>query len=202
MSDAKKKRVDIWMPMFWSDYRGDTSHLGAAEHGAYLLLIGHYWTTGKPLPDDDNVLWRIASANGLAEWRKLRRKVAPFFQIHEGEWRHRRIDSELEKANEHKRKATNKARQAATARWEAEEQSKRDAPSNASSISKTMLEQCPPPPPPPPQALGNAPTGRSPEEPSSPAAARATAPDGGPHAHDGGVVSLVDRIAAARTVTA
>jgi len=196
MSDAKKKRVDIWMPMFWSDYRGDTSHLGAAHHGAYLLLIGHYWTRGKPLPDDDNVLWRIAAANGIQEWRKLRKVVAAFFQISDGLWRHRRVDSELAKAVERKGKAAEKARRAALARWADEP----DASSNASSISETMLEQCPPSPP--PSSPGNAPPGRSPEEPSPPIAARATALEG-PHAHDSGsVVSLVARVAAAKSVSA
>lgn len=48
-----------WMPLWIGDYLKDTSHLCAAEHGAYLLLIMHYWQTGS-LPTEDRHLAMIA----------------------------------------------------------------------------------------------------------------------------------------------
>lgn len=90
-------RPDTWMPMFWGDYLKKTNHLSTAEHGAYMLLIGHYWTTGRPLPDDDAVLARI-TRQSLAAWRRMRAVIAPFFDAIEGRWQHERIDAEIDRA--------------------------------------------------------------------------------------------------------
>ncbi|CAL8974506.1 hypothetical protein RHODGE_RHODGE_03304 [Rhodoplanes serenus] len=101
-----------WMPLYIADYRADTSHLNAAEHGAYLLLIMHYWTTGG-LPDDDRQLARIACMT-TAEWRRARSTVAAFF---EAGWRHKRIDRELARVDETSSKYAERARKAASKRW-------------------------------------------------------------------------------------
>ncbi len=82
-----------WMPLYVADYRADTAHLSAAQHGAYLLLIMHYWQTGG-LPQDDGALSRIACMSA-GEWRKNRLVVAAFFSE---DWRHGRIDKEIVKA--------------------------------------------------------------------------------------------------------
>src|SRR5687768_2773822 len=92
-------RPDTWMPIYWGDYARDTSHLSNAQHGSYLLLIKHYWCTGGPLPDDDNQLWRIASCDGKADWKRLRPALEKFFVVRDGVWRHKRIDSELTEAH-------------------------------------------------------------------------------------------------------
>lgn len=84
-----------WMPLYIADYRADTAHLSAAEHGAYLLLIMHYWQTGG-LPTEDSQLARIACM-APAEWRKARPTIAKFFT---DEWRHKRIDEEIAHAIE------------------------------------------------------------------------------------------------------
>lgn len=95
-----------WMPLYVAEYRHDTAHLSAAEHGAYLLLIMHYWTAGG-LPDDDRQLARIASM-GNAEWRRARPIVQAFF--HDG-WRHKRIDVELARAADISSKRSASAKQ-------------------------------------------------------------------------------------------
>lgn len=81
------------MPLWIADYRADTAHLGALEHGIYLLLIMHYWQTGG-LPDDDKQLARIACATS-AEWKRARPVVEKFFKPG---WKHGRIEEELAEA--------------------------------------------------------------------------------------------------------
>ena len=87
------------MPLFWGDYLRDTGHLSPAEHGAYLMLIAHQWTTAKPLPDDDAMLARIAKMTAR-EWRAAKRVIEPFFQVKNGEWSHKRVAADLIKAKE------------------------------------------------------------------------------------------------------
>jgi uncharacterized protein YdaU (DUF1376 family) len=81
-----------WMPLYVGDYLGDTGHLTTAQHGAYLLLMMHYWRKGE-LPDDDRQLSKISKLP-LKTWCEYRPTLQDFF--HEG-WKHERIDAELEK---------------------------------------------------------------------------------------------------------
>lgn len=84
-----------WMPLYVPDYRADTAHLGALEHGIYLLLIMHYWQTGS-LPDDDRKLARIACATDT-EWRRSKSTIEKFFTPG---WKHGRIEEEIKKAED------------------------------------------------------------------------------------------------------
>jgi uncharacterized protein YdaU (DUF1376 family) len=111
-------RPDTWMPMFWGDYARDTGHLNAAGHGAYLMLIKHYWCTGKPLNDDDDELWRIACCDSKKEWLKLRPKIARLFHAENGELRHKRIEAELSRAAANVAKRADAGRKGAESRWQ------------------------------------------------------------------------------------
>ncbi|HLI99818.1 MAG TPA: DUF1376 domain-containing protein [Bradyrhizobium sp.] len=81
-----------WMPLYVGDYLGDTGHLTTAQHGAYLLLMMHYWRKGE-LPDDDRQLSKITKLP-LKTWCDYRPILQDFF--HAG-WKHKRIDAELER---------------------------------------------------------------------------------------------------------
>lgn len=82
-----------WMPLYVGDYIADTAHLSAAQHGAYLLLMMHYWQKNS-LPADDQSLARIAKMTN-AEWRKSRPVLRAFFSEC---WKHKRIEFELSQA--------------------------------------------------------------------------------------------------------
>lgn len=110
-------RADIWMPMYWGDYLRDTGHLNAQEHGAYLMLIAHYWCTGKVLPDDDVQLARIARVT-RATWKKIKPTMAAFFEVAPHvHWGHSRIEREMLAAADRKEAAVNRAKAGAAARW-------------------------------------------------------------------------------------
>lgn len=82
-----------WMPFYIADYLADTGHLSTVEHGAYLLLIMHYWQNGG-LPADDLKLSRITRLP-LKEWLSIRDTIADLFG---DDWHHKRIDKELANA--------------------------------------------------------------------------------------------------------
>jgi uncharacterized protein YdaU (DUF1376 family) len=95
-----------WMPLYVADFLADTMHLNAAQTGAYLLLIMHYWQH-ECLPDDDCKLSRIARMR-IEDWRRHRGTIEPFFQPG---WRHARIDSELHRSSELSNKRKHAAKQ-------------------------------------------------------------------------------------------
>ena len=78
------------MPLYIADYLADTAHLNAAQSGAYLHLIMHYWQKGG-LPQDEDGLMRIARMTPQ-EWKRNRLVIEAFFQP---AWKHKRIDGEL-----------------------------------------------------------------------------------------------------------
>ncbi len=65
------------MPLYVADYLADTTHLSAAEHGAYLLLIMNYWQKGG-LPKDEALLARICRMSSR-EWSKSRGVILELF---------------------------------------------------------------------------------------------------------------------------
>ncbi len=98
------------MPFYVGDYLADTGHLSTVEHGAYMLLIMHYWQH-EGLPTEGAKLARIARL-GQADWDAIRDTIADLFGDN---WTHKRIDAELARASETvaKRSAAGKANAAA-----------------------------------------------------------------------------------------
>lgn len=82
-----------WMPLYVGDYLAKTSHLTTEQHGAYLLLILHYWANNG-LPSTEEELMAIAKMDS-GKWYGNRVAIAKFF---DKDWRHERIDQELAKA--------------------------------------------------------------------------------------------------------
>ena len=121
-----------WMPLYIADYKADTGHLSAAEHGAYLLLIMHYWQAGR-LPNDDDKLARIASMLP-AEWQGARETIAALFGPG---WRHKRIEREIEEAQRKYEARVAAGRKGADVRWS----------DDGNANGKRMANACQPQPP-------------------------------------------------------
>jgi uncharacterized protein YdaU (DUF1376 family) len=83
------------MPLNVGDYLADTGHLSTTQHGAYLLLLMHYWRK-RELPDDDKQLAAIAKLQ-LRIWLDIKPTIQAFF--FDG-WRHKRVETELQKRME------------------------------------------------------------------------------------------------------
>jgi uncharacterized protein YdaU (DUF1376 family) len=165
LSDEK---VDAWMPLWIGAYLADTMNLSRDSHGGYLLLLFAYWRNKGPLVDDDEDLANIVKATAPGEWKKLRPRLAKFFTIEDGVWRHKRADEELAKAGVHKAAATTRGKAGAAAKWEKERARRAAAAAfakqcneDASSNAQAALVQYPTPPPSPVvgEAIASPPTG-------------------------------------------
>jgi uncharacterized protein YdaU (DUF1376 family) len=108
-------KADIWMPVFIGDYLADTMHLSTEQHGAYLLLLFHLWRRGT-LHDDDGSLAQITGLSRNA-WSQARPVLAEFFQIHDGLWRHGRVERERIRVTAKQLSNSKQAKLAAARRW-------------------------------------------------------------------------------------
>lgn len=141
-----------WMPLDVTDYLNDTGHLTTIQHGAYMLLLMHYWRHG-PLPDDDEQLAAITKTDAKT-WKSIKATIRRFFHPDDNGGLHqKRADKEREKAQEisAKRKAAGGIRHGpppnggANARANAPPNGQANAPpiapTNAPANAEQMLQQ-------------------------------------------------------------
>lgn len=124
------KRRLPYMPFWIDDYERDTKHLKTVEHGAYLLLLMEGWKTpSNSLPDDDDMLSRLAKVSPK-EWAAMKHIVMAFWHLdgRSKRWVQKRLKKERRLAVDRKQKASD----AAASRWKGKEKPH----------AKPMLEQC------------------------------------------------------------
>jgi uncharacterized protein YdaU (DUF1376 family) len=132
-----------WYPFFPGDYARDTSHLTLSEHGAYRLLLDHYYSTGRPIPADPERAFCICRAFTSELQSSVRSVLKQFFTETPDGWRNQRADRQIEKQQRVSAKYAARARNAAAARWE----------HDASSMPQSMLQASEPEPEPEPENL-------------------------------------------------
>lgn len=80
------------------DYLKDTSRLSILEHGAYAVMLLHYYAEEAPLPLDRAELYRMARAMMPDECKAVDKVLHLFFVKEADGWHNKRADSELETA--------------------------------------------------------------------------------------------------------
>ncbi|MBR0831409.1 DUF1376 domain-containing protein [Bradyrhizobium manausense] len=95
------------MPLYIADYLAGTARLTTVEHGAYLLLLMHYWIKGEP-PANDDIARRVTRMTNR-QWAKSSSVLKSLFC--DG-WRHDVLDLELAKVIEKSTVASANARKA------------------------------------------------------------------------------------------
>lgn len=83
--------------LYIGDYQRDTAHLSVTEHGAYMLMLQHYYATEKPLPSG-KALHRMLRAQDKAERDAIDVVVAQFWTLTEDGLVNGRADHEIKKA--------------------------------------------------------------------------------------------------------
>ncbi len=83
-----------WYKRWPNAYKNKTWHLTLAEHGAYNLLIDHYYFHETPLPVSDQALASIIG-RPIEEWLAVRDQVLPFFKRRGDHLIHFRCEEEL-----------------------------------------------------------------------------------------------------------
>lgn len=109
-------KPDIFMPIYIGDYIRDTGHLSTAEHGAYMLLLMHYWSTGVALPGDEKRLARITKSTPQ-QWAESREVLLDFFELRDGRYFHKRVEHELQRAAKIYEDRSNAGAKGAANRW-------------------------------------------------------------------------------------
>jgi len=105
-----------WYARYPGDYLRDTAHLSLIEHGAYGLLLDHYYSTGSPLPSRKEALYRVCKAFTDAERAAVDSVLGQFFKLRTEGYRNARADREIAIRREHNRKLSEAGRRGGQAR--------------------------------------------------------------------------------------
>ena len=101
---SRQKSVTLWYPEYPGDYARKTAHLSMAQHGAYLLLRQHYYSTGRALPTNVTALYRICGAIEGSEQADVKAVLAEFFTLEDDGYHNSRCDEELSKRRDIRKK--------------------------------------------------------------------------------------------------
>jgi len=142
---SERVKTDIWFPFYIGDYLRDTMHLRAEEHGVYLLLLLAAWGREGKLPNDEEFLFSVARCS-RKKWKMVFPKVSQFFVLRDGNYEHKRVIYELEKARKSKENKRKAGKVGADKRWNSNSTPivlplANDSPSPSPSPSPSKKEQ-------------------------------------------------------------
>lgn len=107
-----------WVTWWIGDYLKDTSDLSLMEHGAYRLLLDHYYSTDGRLKADMVSLYRICRAMTDEEQAAVGKVVRVFFSTDaEGMLRNKKADEVLAEAKAFVKAKSEAGKKGAEKRW-------------------------------------------------------------------------------------
>lgn len=136
---------DAWFSFYPGDYTRDTRDLSLAQHGAYLMLLIFYYSSGTPLPGDRRALYRIAGAQDEEERAAVDAMTERFFVLRNGVYHNDRADRELAKRSEHHERLSNAGRK----RWQKPGSSQAVSQASCQAASEAIARPQPQPQPQP-----------------------------------------------------
>ena len=77
-------------------YRSKTEGLTFVQHGAYNLLLDHYYKTRCPLTNDVDALLRMTRASTDEECAAIKYVLRRYFTLRDGAYHNERADEELQ----------------------------------------------------------------------------------------------------------
>jgi uncharacterized protein YdaU (DUF1376 family) len=83
------------MPLWVSDFLGDTLDLDAKEVGAFMLLLMAMWQRGGSIPSDEKTLKRVSRTG--RDWPRIWERIGRFFVDNDGQLSNKRLTLELQK---------------------------------------------------------------------------------------------------------
>lgn len=105
------------MPLFVSDYDGDTAHLSFEEDGCYLRLLRLCWKTpGCSVPDDSIWIKRMMRSTDEEFERLIEPVIEEFFKKQNGRVFHPRLQKEFQYVSEVSKKRKQAAKQGVAAK--------------------------------------------------------------------------------------
>ena len=135
--------ADQYYRFFPGDYQRDTGDLTLVEHGAYRVLLDHYYTCG-PLPNDHDRLNRICRAFSTEEQTAVATVVQRFFQPDGNRLRNRKADKELSEREAFIEMQREKGRKSAEVRAERKKEQEDDSTVALTDVPTTVQPELQP----------------------------------------------------------
>lgn len=109
---------NFWYPRHFKDYAAKTAHLSLAEHGAYALLLDHYYQSNGKLIANAMAIARVCRCQTEDERNAVESVLDQFFTLDDsGMYRNDRADKELGKTINVSAARSIAGKAGATARW-------------------------------------------------------------------------------------
>ena len=129
---AESSRAPYYINLHLGDYERDCVELSILQDGAYFRLMRWYYSSGKPIPNDLDRIYRRLHATSIEEQTSVRYVLENFFQLDGPVWRQKRIDQEI----------ADYAKRCSSAKLSAETRWKKSNKNNECIDAKALPTQC------------------------------------------------------------